>query len=219
MNYEERIFNRLAAIKNDATARRNCAEIAAEADLEIARLQKALAFWLPGVPAVAGERGERISEDSFLLSGYEGEQEVDAESLGWIELVERGVAPQEAAPVRVPAPLLAKLSWAAHVFGGIEPPHFERDSYSRALNDLRSASYSLSEWYAMLSAAPQDPQAVRAPIVVPQKWVDAVRDAAFDEEGFTLDADLADLAEVFEEMFAMGPRIEDPQAEAPGAKP
>jgi hypothetical protein len=48
MNYSERIHNRLATLRSDNSARGACADIAAEADAEIARLRTALRFYARG---------------------------------------------------------------------------------------------------------------------------------------------------------------------------
>lgn len=48
MNYSERIHNRLAALRPENSARAACADIAAEADAEIARLRTALRFYARG---------------------------------------------------------------------------------------------------------------------------------------------------------------------------
>jgi hypothetical protein len=55
---------------------------------EVARLQKALAFWLPHRPAteLPTDLGERLEHDIGLLAGYMGKVEKDAEELGWIRL-------------------------------------------------------------------------------------------------------------------------------------
>lgn len=64
----------------------------AEAELkaiigEVHDVQRALMFWMPNVPADDdGERGERLRNDSFLLAGYEGPIEEDAETIGWVML-------------------------------------------------------------------------------------------------------------------------------------
>lgn len=55
---------------------------------EIQKLQKALRFWLPHVPPEDSERGNRIANDTYLLAGYQGEIEADAEERGWIRLTE-----------------------------------------------------------------------------------------------------------------------------------
>jgi hypothetical protein len=60
----------------------------AELEQQIENLQKALAFWLPHVPAEDTERGKRIGDDTYLLIGYEGEVAAGAEELGWIKLTE-----------------------------------------------------------------------------------------------------------------------------------
>jgi hypothetical protein len=53
----------------------------------INRLQRALWFWLPGIYPEDPEIAERVSTDTLLLIGWQGElvQET-AESLGWIRL-------------------------------------------------------------------------------------------------------------------------------------
>lgn len=56
--------------------------------LEVARLQHALAFWLPHVPAREGEIPDRIAKDTFLLVGCDCGLETDAEERGWIKLVQ-----------------------------------------------------------------------------------------------------------------------------------
>lgn len=57
-----------------------------EQSAEIQRLQRALAFWLPGVPDNDPEISDRAGDDAYLLCGYEGEQEPTAQQLGWIKL-------------------------------------------------------------------------------------------------------------------------------------
>lgn len=54
---------------------------------EIRKLQRALAFWMPMVPAAAFPAADRLAEDSFLLAGYQGDFEKDAEALGWVQLM------------------------------------------------------------------------------------------------------------------------------------
>lgn len=60
-----------------------------ESQEEVQRLQRALAFWLPSVPTDGAQQViDRITHDAFLLTGYEPEEdEPDAETLGWIELM------------------------------------------------------------------------------------------------------------------------------------
>lgn len=53
---------------------------------DIQRLQRALQFWLPGVPADDDEIAERVGNDAMLLVGYQGDDDGCAESLGWIHL-------------------------------------------------------------------------------------------------------------------------------------
>lgn len=57
----------------------------AELRAEIERLQKALAFWMPGVPAGDKQIAERAGNDAWLLAGLDG-NEPSAEELGWITL-------------------------------------------------------------------------------------------------------------------------------------
>lgn len=59
----------------------------AERDAEVQRLQRALSFWHPGVPAT-GPRTihERAAADAWLLAGYDGPNEQSAMDLGWITL-------------------------------------------------------------------------------------------------------------------------------------
>lgn len=51
---------------------------------EIQRLQTALAFWLPSVPANDSEAAERCGDDAMLLVGLAGPIKPSAEELGWI---------------------------------------------------------------------------------------------------------------------------------------
>ncbi len=65
--------------------------IAAERDelrLEVERLQKALAFWLPHRPTheLPADLSERLEHDIYLLVGYMGKMETNAEERGWIRL-------------------------------------------------------------------------------------------------------------------------------------
>lgn len=60
----------------------------AELEEQAQKLQRALAFWMPHVPSEDTERGKRIGDDTYLLIGYEGEMEADAEERGWIKLTE-----------------------------------------------------------------------------------------------------------------------------------
>lgn len=56
---------------------------------EVQRLQKALNFWLPSVPADGPEEiADRIAHDAILLLGHEpeGGPEQDAETRGWVRL-------------------------------------------------------------------------------------------------------------------------------------
>lgn len=53
---------------------------------EIARLQRALAFWLPMGPAEDHPLQERIAHDAFLLAGYYGPDEPSAYELGHVAL-------------------------------------------------------------------------------------------------------------------------------------
>jgi len=77
---------------NAATKRMEayCAGMARYADelketaAEVQRLQRALCFWLPCVPAEDSEIAERAGDDAFLLCGYEGPAEPSAEDLGWV---------------------------------------------------------------------------------------------------------------------------------------
>lgn len=55
---------------------------------EVQRLQRALAFWLPCVPAheLPPDIEKRLEDDIAILAGYDGPVEPEAETLGWIEL-------------------------------------------------------------------------------------------------------------------------------------
>jgi hypothetical protein len=75
-------------------------------------------------------------------------------------LADEPLASAHPAAPSIPEPILAKLSWAAHVFAGIQPPHFEQKPYSNALQDLRSALYWLKE--SSQPAAPQPASAQAA---------------------------------------------------------
>lgn len=61
----------------------------ANATQEIQRLQRALHFWLPHVPADGPEEiAKRCGDDAMLLVGFDPTDpvELDAEARGWIEL-------------------------------------------------------------------------------------------------------------------------------------
>ena len=61
---------------------------------EVERLQRALCFWLPGVPMNGPEEiAQRIGDDAHLLASLKVADEKDAEELGWITL---NAAPQTA---------------------------------------------------------------------------------------------------------------------------
>jgi len=75
--------------------RRKCPLCEADEEIELLRnenrrLKRALAFWLPHVPEEDTTRGDRIAADAYLLCCYEGPDEVDAETLGWIALTPNG---------------------------------------------------------------------------------------------------------------------------------
>lgn len=55
---------------------------------QVQRLQRALSFWLPGMPERVEDQSlyNRLDADIGLLAGYEGDFEASAESLGWIKL-------------------------------------------------------------------------------------------------------------------------------------
>lgn len=53
---------------------------------EVQRLQRALAFWLPLVPADDSEIEDRAGDDAMLLVGFDGPMHPCAEELGWIKL-------------------------------------------------------------------------------------------------------------------------------------
>lgn len=50
------------------------------------RLQIALCFWMPRVPADDDEIAQRAGDDAFLLGGMDGADVPSAEDLGWIML-------------------------------------------------------------------------------------------------------------------------------------
>ena len=64
----------------------NLCPVLNDLEAEVQRLQRALAFWLPGVPSSGSGRATRCGNDAMLLVGYpEGmELEPGAEDLGWI---------------------------------------------------------------------------------------------------------------------------------------
>jgi hypothetical protein len=64
--------------------------------LEVARLQHALAFWLPHVPANDSPRAKRCGDDALLLFGCDCQLEPGAEELGWITMHEASAAPTPA---------------------------------------------------------------------------------------------------------------------------
>lgn len=55
---------------------------------EVQRLQKALNFWLPGMPETVNnqELYERLDHDISLLVGFDGPYEGSADDRGWIKL-------------------------------------------------------------------------------------------------------------------------------------
>lgn len=55
-------------------------------DALIQKLQRALAFWLPSVPAEPKDVSERAGDDAMLLRGYDGKSERSAEELEWLRL-------------------------------------------------------------------------------------------------------------------------------------
>lgn len=65
-------------------------------EAEVQRLQRALAFWLPCVPAEGPEEVLiRTGDDAMLLVGYDPtENEPTAEERGWISLAQHPRAPQ-----------------------------------------------------------------------------------------------------------------------------
>lgn len=59
----------------------------ADLENEVQRLQVALAFWLPHVPAEGPEEIlNRVGDDSMLLCGLQGDPPPSAEERGWIKL-------------------------------------------------------------------------------------------------------------------------------------
>lgn len=63
---------------------------------EVARLQKALCFWLPSITDREDEVAERILQDAFLLCGIDGNIPDDfksAQELGWVALAAAPAAP------------------------------------------------------------------------------------------------------------------------------
>jgi hypothetical protein len=64
----------------------NLCHVLNEQAAEIERLQRALAFWLPGVPSSGSGRATRCGNDAMLLVGYPKGMELEpgAEDLGWI---------------------------------------------------------------------------------------------------------------------------------------
>ena len=74
--YDQALVDAVARIEEERDALRK----------EVRQLKRALAFWLPHVPAEDTARGDRIAADAYLLSFYEGPDEVYAATLGWIAL-------------------------------------------------------------------------------------------------------------------------------------
>lgn len=64
-------------------------------EAQVQRLQRALAFWLPGMPLNGGEVFDRAAADAYLLIGYNGPTELSAEELGWITLNENPDPPTQ----------------------------------------------------------------------------------------------------------------------------
>lgn len=68
---------------------RDAAEEIEQLRAEVQRLQRALHFWLPHVPATGSyEILMRTGDDAMLLAGYDPTEpvELDAEARGWITL-------------------------------------------------------------------------------------------------------------------------------------
>lgn len=68
---------------------------------EVARLQKALCFWLPSVTEREDEVAERLLQDAFLLCGIDGNIPDDfktAQELGWVTLAAAPTPPAQPAP-------------------------------------------------------------------------------------------------------------------------
>ena len=61
-----------------------------ERDILIAKLQRALAFWMPRVPCEDTPRTDRMHADIELLYGSESNEKTCAEALGWIALTGEG---------------------------------------------------------------------------------------------------------------------------------
>jgi hypothetical protein len=60
-----------------------------ELEAEVERLQIALDFWLPNIPATGPEKLiKRMTHDAWLLAGLDGEKRQTAEDLGWAKLTE-----------------------------------------------------------------------------------------------------------------------------------
>lgn len=101
-----------------------------EAWARIEKLQCALAFWLPGVPAEEHDLHERVADDAFLLAPYDGPAEPSAEDLGWITL--SSVAAGEAPPATAPEPTLATGCQRSH-------PHEEMSPECERLTEVARA--------------------------------------------------------------------------------
>lgn len=65
--HQEWLIPRLQAFAKDAVDS-ECEVLSAE----IERLQKSLAFWMPGVPAPDHPLHKRVADDAYLLVGYDG---------------------------------------------------------------------------------------------------------------------------------------------------
>jgi hypothetical protein len=77
------VFHQLLADRAQKLAGENVELLA-----EVQRLQRALHFWLPTVPADDPEIAERVSHDIDLLIGFDPRNpvELDAEARGWTRL-------------------------------------------------------------------------------------------------------------------------------------
>lgn len=73
---QEKDATRLSELQTELAAERNHRN----------QVQRALMFWLPMVPKEPEEISNRVADDAMLLMGYEGEEELSAEALGWISI-------------------------------------------------------------------------------------------------------------------------------------
>jgi hypothetical protein len=118
---------------------------------ENARLKKALAFWLPGVPAEDNARANRLAEDAALLVGYDGPYEHDAETLGWISLAE-SYSPEREQEIRAKLDQRKQEQFCIHHYYDLGNQRAYIRRVTATTDPVRAAVYcqfKCEEWYGV----------------------------------------------------------------------